>query len=145
MRSILSPLAPALGLVLLSTGAQAQAPARTPTHSIVRFFKCNPQGTGVRWFQQMRPIARQMVTEGKFLDYGLLQHGWGDEWNVVDYFTVDSLGAFFTHFSELVRRLGEANRQRPQGTDSLPPFTQVCTQHKDVIYFVVPPPAASNP
>lgn len=139
-----SPRAVLVAAVLLAfpVQVQAQTPARTagPTHSVVRFFKCNPQGAGVRLFQQMRPVVRQMIAEGKFVDYGLMTHAWGDDWNVVDYFVVSDLGAFFANFAELVRRVSAA---LPPATNPPQAFNEVCTAHKDVIYNIVPPTADS--
>lgn len=140
---------PALGvllaLALLPPSLEAQAPAQapTPTHSVVRFFKCNPQGVGVRALQRARPEVQKMIAEGKFIDYGILTHAWGDEWNVVDYFIVAGLDGFFTNFTDLFRRIQAANQQTaPQeGQEEEPSFGEACTEHKDVIYAIVAPPA----
>lgn len=141
------PLATLLALVLLPPSLEAQAPAQgpTPTHTVVRFFKCDPQGAAVRALQRARPEVQKMIAEGKFIDYGILTHAWGDEWNVVDYFVVDGLDGFFTNFTELFQRIQAANRQRaPQeGQEEEPSFGQACTEHKDVIYAIVAPPAGS--
>jgi hypothetical protein len=136
MRRTLALSAALAAAAVFISSAEAQTPR--PTHSVVRFFKCNPQGTGIRLFQRARPIVQQMIAEGKFVDYGILAHSWGDEWNVVDYFAVDGIAPFFANFSELTRRIGEANRQA--AADTLPPFGEVCTEHKDIIYAIVHPP-----
>lgn len=113
----------------------------TPTHSIVRFFKCERQGLAVQMFQRGRAVAEEMIAEGKFIDYGILTHNWGDEWNVVDYFVVDGLGSFFGNFGEFFSRVNEANEAaEAAGEEELPPFNEVCQEHKDNIYSVVPPP-----
>jgi hypothetical protein len=110
-----------------------------PTHSIVRFFKCSPTGTAIEWLQRWRPFVQEMIEEGKFVDYGILRHAWGDEWNVVDYFVVADLGSFFPNFDELIRRVLDSDKRTEWEEEELPSFSEVCTQHKDIIYAIVPP------
>lgn len=138
------------GLVAMAlvapAGAAQEAPAEgaeeaTPTHVIVRSFKCNPQGTAVQIFQRGRGVVQEMIDEGKFVDYGLLVHNWGDEWNVVDFFVVDGLDSFFGNFSELLRRLNEADEEVGEDEEELPSLNEVCTEHKDSIYGIVSPPS----
>lgn len=124
---------------------QAQQPAAEPTHIVVRYFQCPMAGEAIRRFQEGQPIVRQMISEGKFLDYGLLTHNWGDEWNVVDYFVISNLDGFFTNFTEMGRRLNAANEARAaapgQQEETRRPFNEICTAHKDNIYSIVQPPA----
>ncbi len=128
-----------LGLLLFATFA-SQANART-RRMIMREFKCHPQGVGIRLFQQVRPVAQQMIKEGKFIDYGVLSHNWGNEWSVADYFIVDNLDDFLTagSFGELNRRIGEMVEET-EFEEELPPFQEVCTEHRDDIWVMVAPP-----
>lgn len=123
-----------LGLALALSPSGIAAQEGVPTHSVVRFFKCSPQVEAVAAFQRARPIVEEMVEEGKFLDYGILTHAWGDEWNVVDYFIVSGIQDFFTHFGELAARIAERH------PEFMSEATRLCTEHRDVIYSVVLPP-----
>ncbi len=134
----------AVSLLALLLFLPPQGQAQEATHTVVRYWKCSPQGPGIEWLQSARPIALEMVDEGKFVSYGILAHSWGDEWNVVDYFTVDGLDTFFEHFSEFGQRVGQmrlaANEDDPNA-HIVTAFRESCTEHKDVIYAVVPPPS----
>lgn len=133
-----------LGLFLIFAPLEAQEPA-VPTHSVVRFFQCSDAAEAIRRFNRARPVVDAMVAEGKFVAYGILSHAWGDEWNVVDYFTISGLDGFFTNFAELGRRVNERNAADPavQAEDNARPFREVCEAHKDVIYAIVNPPTGS--
>lgn len=126
----------------------------TASHIVVRYFQCQRPDEAIRRFQEGDSIVRQMIREGKFLDYGLMRHDWGDEWNVVDYFVVANLDGFFTNFDEMIRRLNAANEARTpaaaapgQQPEPRRPFNEICGAHKDNIYSIVQPPraAASSP
>lgn len=113
---------------------------------VARSFQCSPQGGGIAWLQAWRPIVQEMIAEGSFVDYGIMAHAWGDEWNVVDFFVVEDLSAFHTDFAELVRRAVERDIPAPTYENSegetveRAPFGQICTRHKDNIYALVAPP-----
>lgn len=158
-----------LSMLLLAplSGIQAQqaAAGTAPTHVVVRYFQCPMAGEAIRRFQEATPVVREMISEGKFVDYGLLTHNWGDEWNVVDYFVISGLDGFFTNFTELTQRINAANQARtaaaaqpqqrqqrqqqaqPQQQEERRPLSELCTAHKDNIYSIVQPPApaASSP
>ena len=128
-----------LGVALLALTMPAepiQAQETLPTHIVMRYFKCADQGEAVRALQLGRPVVQQMVGEGKFLDYGILSHNWGDEWNVVDYFVVAGIGSFFANFTDLAGRIGAA---AAASTDEDAPTLESCTEHKDNIYAWVAP------
>jgi len=127
--------------VALTMGtAPLEAQEAAPSNVVMRYFKCTDQGRAVALLNEGRPVIDQMVDEGKFLSYGILAHNWGDEWNVVDFFTFDGLDTFFANFGEMIGRLNAAD----DGDDSDgPSFGEVCTEHKDNIYAVVPPPSGN--
>ncbi|MGH7477909.1 MAG: hypothetical protein ACRELD_16735 [Longimicrobiales bacterium] len=141
-------LAVAAALTLVGTVAPAAAQEPMEAQYIVtRSFQCSPQGGGVAWLQAWRPVVQEMIAEGRFLDYGILTHAWGDEWNVNDYFVVTDLDGFFGSFTELVRRVGERDLAPPMVENEegemveRRPFGQICTTHKDNIYAVVAAPS----
>ena len=76
------------------------------------------------------PILDEMVRDGRLLSWGVLDHLWGDEWNVVIYYTAADLAAFNAAFSEVGRRL---TQRQPNFMTGL---GQYCTEHKDNIYGV---------
>ena len=129
-------------LMLVMVTPPLEAQEATPTHVVMRYFKCNPQGAAVAMFQEGRAVAQEMVEEGKFISYGILTHNWGDEWNVVDFFAIDGLDDYFANFAELLQRVNAA-AQAEEGEDDAPSFSEVCTEHKDNIYSVVPPPSGN--
>ena len=128
----------ALSAITMSAEA-IQAQAQIPTHVVMRYFKCTDQGEAIRALQQARPIMNEMIAEGKFLDYGILSHNWGDEWNVVDYTLVAGLDDFFANFSELISRVTAAAPQDDSENDEDAPSLASCTEHKDNIYSWVAP------
>ncbi len=129
-----------LALVGASMPAEPiQAQEATPTHVVMRYFKCAQQGAAVANLQEGRAIVDQMIAEGKFLQYGILAHNWGDEWNVVDFFVVDGIDSFFGDFGELLQRTNAAAEGQEEDDDG-PSFGENCTEHKDNIYTYVAPP-----
>lgn len=76
------------------------------------------------------PILNELVTEGKLLGWGILEHGWGDEWNWNVWYSVANHRAFLDFWQEYVRRLN----QRHPGWFAR--YGTLCTDHKDNIYSV---------
>jgi hypothetical protein len=104
----------------------------------VRYFECGlgELGDAVRLVnEEWRPIAQQLIDEGMLLDYGILTHSWGDEWNLLDYYVAETTQAFHTAWAELVRRV---QAQDPDG-NMFEEFAEYCPRHKDNIYSVVAP------
>lgn len=130
-----------LAVALIPADTWAQEDEAQATHVVMRYFKCSPQDLGVQMFQQGRGVVEEMVEEGKFADYGVLAHNWGDEWNVMDWFAVDGLSDFFANFSEMMQRLNAMAPAEGEGEEELPPFNEVCTEHKDNIWTIIDPPS----
>jgi hypothetical protein len=127
----------AAALVGISTHALAQDGPQ-PGVVTVRYFECGlgDLGDAVRLVNgDWRPIAQELIDEGMLLDYGLLTHSWGDEWNLVDYYVTETSQAFQTAWAELVRRV---QARDPDG-NMFEEFAELCPRHKDNIYSVVPP------
>lgn len=88
------------------------------------------------------PIAQELVNEGKLTSMGSAYHAWGDEWNVVLWYTAPSISAFIPAFNELARRF----IQRHPGQMEL--MQSSCTEHKDSMYSMgktTGPPASNRP
>ena len=87
------------------------------------------------------PIAQEMVNEGKLIAAGSDYHAWGDEWNVVYWYSAKDVPSFLTAFSELTKRVSE------RYPTLLPQIISWCTEHKDSFYSVggttTPAPAAA--
>ena len=77
------------------------------------------------------PALDELVREGRLLGWGVLTHGWGDEWNYVIYYTATTTPAFHSAWGELVQRV---QRRRPT---FLADFAAHCSEHKDNIYSVM--------
>ena len=128
-------------LVLLAAfGAEAAAQeqeAPEPGVVVIRYFQCplNHQAEAVEMLNTgWRSVVEEMIDEGHFIDYGILTHAWGDEWNVTDYFVAESSVAFHEAIQEAFQRAGE---QLPEPET---PFGELCPYHKDNTYAVVQPP-----
>lgn len=80
------------------------------------------------------PIAQQMVEEGLMLAWGLLEHDYGDGWNIAWYTIASDRQAMFYAREELTRRV---ERQHPD-LWFLEWFGERCHEHEDLIYNVGP-------
>lgn len=131
----------ALCVCAVAVPAAAQDPGSepaTPGVSAVRFYQCGLadldeaveilNGT---W----REIANELVAEGALMDYGILTHAWGDEWNLVDYFAAADIESFHSAFGEMILR----HQRRDRDGSELERLGELCPLHKDNIYSVVPP------
>jgi hypothetical protein len=74
------------------------------------------------------PIAQELVNEGKLHAVGSAYHAWGDEWNVVIWYTAPNVTTFLTSFNELISRL---NQRHPT---FLTQILASCSEHKDSFY-----------
>ena len=123
--------------------AQEEAADARPGVSVVRYFKC-PMGQSeeaVRILnEEWRAYAERQIEEGRLLDYGILVHSWGDEWNVMDYFVAEDMEGWRAAWSAMLSAMSEAD---PEG-EMYERFSELCTEHKDNIYTVVPPPDATG-
>jgi hypothetical protein len=76
------------------------------------------------------PTLNAFVDEGKLIDWGVLVHEWGDEWNWNIYYTAESHAAFVDFWAEYVDRL---DQQHPGWFDR---FGTLCAEHRDNIYTI---------
>lgn len=138
-----SLLAAVLALGLLLPGAlaaQEEEEGPQPGVVVVRYFQCDMGRTGeaievlnTTW----REVVESVIEDGMLIDFGILTHNWGDEWNLMDYFVAESSIAFHEGWSEALSRIQERD---PEGT-GFETFTDICTRHKDNIWGVVQPPS----
>jgi hypothetical protein len=74
------------------------------------------------------PVLDELVAEGMLVNWGILTHAWGDEWNWNIYYGVESHRAFLDFWSEYTGRLDE---RHPDWWEQV---WDLCTDHKDNIY-----------
>ncbi|MDX1530547.1 MAG: hypothetical protein R3362_03395 [Rhodothermales bacterium] len=82
----------------------------------------------------MQPAAQAMVDEGSLINWGMLTHQWGDEWNVVFYTTAADTEAFLAANEELNRRTTENVEAAGEDPEESNPFMKWCSAHRDNIY-----------
>ena len=130
----------AAGLFLAPDVAAQEEEAETRANLIVmRYFECELGETGdavAVLNGQWRQIMDDLEEEGMIQGYGILTHGWGDEWNLMDWFAVENMHAFHTAWSEALSRMNAAD---PDG-EGVAVFTEACDRHKDNMWQIVHPP-----
>jgi hypothetical protein len=127
----------AILMFALPFSAYAQQPATqqaAPGILVVSAQKCSFTGLAdmKRWMRESSaPILNELVRQGKLNSWGLLDHMWGDEWNLVIYYSARDLNTFQSAFGEY---FGQVLRKDPQ---ALQKFETACSEHKDNIYNIV--------
>ncbi len=82
------------------------------------------RATDSLWF----PVVQELVNEGKLTGAGSAFHSWGDEWNMVLWYSATSHTAFLSAFSEMASRL---NQRHPTYITQL---LSSCSEHKESMY-----------
>lgn len=77
------------------------------------------------------PEFDKMVDQGKISNFGLLGHGWGDEWNMNYFITAKTQQELMHTFSEVFK----ATRQS-MGAEKWNEFMALIVEHKDNLYDV---------
>ena len=72
------------------------------------------------------PALDALAEEGLILDWGVLEHAWGDEWNWNFYIVTESHSSFLEAFREFAQRTGDPF----ENSD----FGEWCFAHKDNLY-----------
>ncbi len=119
-------------LVLVAAPALAQTPEPK-----VRFMMLNqnvcPDGGDREMIKVTNdlfaPVLNEMKAEGHILDWGVLSHMWGDEYNFNWYIKAESLDDWQKAWNEMTRRL---NTRHP---DWMQAIRGHCTMHKDNLYM----------
>ena len=73
------------------------------------------------------PILNALVKEGKLVNWGVLTHAWGDEWNWNVYYVAEDFSKFHEAFGEYFSKLQE-------DPDLQEKFGKWCFEHKDSMY-----------
>ena len=73
-------------------------------------------------------ILNDLVEQEKLIDWGVLTHAWGDEYNWNVYYVAESHAKFLEAWDEFIKRVGEND---PEFGDKL---WEICWEHKDSIY-----------
>jgi hypothetical protein len=74
------------------------------------------------------PIVQELVNEGKLIAAGSAYHSWGDEWNVIVWYTATTTPAFLAAFDDIVSRFSQRHPA------VLTQIIEWCSEHKDSIY-----------
>jgi hypothetical protein len=74
------------------------------------------------------PVVQELVNEGKLNAGGSAYHSWGDEWNVVVWYTAKDVATFVSAFNDLVARVEKRHPKLIQQ------FLSWCHEHKDSFY-----------
>jgi hypothetical protein len=74
------------------------------------------------------PILNNLVDQGKLLSWGVLQHGWGDEWNWNIYYVAKDHITFLNAWNEYITQVSEDDPRFQSN------FFSRCFEHKDAIY-----------
>lgn len=128
-------------LLVAPVTLHAQEQADQPMILSVSSWVC-PQGDigdiseGYQTYTQ--PVEKELIDEGMLVNTGMFFHAWADEWNVNYFRIAPSLEGLFEAISEVTRRV---NERHPELADEPNPF-EVCSAHKDNIYFMPTPTAA---
>jgi hypothetical protein len=102
--------------------------------------KCYPDKVGDTLESIKSEFGQELnaqVDAGKLINWGILTHGWGDEWNLNIYYWAESIPAFQTAFNEAVKNASE------KYPESMKKFQEACFEHKDSMYnvaYAYPPP-----
>lgn len=74
------------------------------------------------------PILNNLVQQGELLNWGILEHQWGDEWNWNMYYAAKDIPTFLDAFQTFV---SEASKADPT---FITEFWEACMEHKDAMY-----------
>ena len=75
----------------------------------------------------VRPALQSVVDDGMLLGGGFAVHTWGDEWNVLTWYTGDGIEGTLAGSDEVGRRV-------VAGNPDITPFAEFCPTHRDVVY-----------
>ena len=75
------------------------------------------------------PVLDEVVAEGKWSSWGVLEHAWGDEWNWNPYYVAESREAFFEGWNLMIKKMQE---KYPEYLEEVQKF---CYEHKDSMYI----------
>jgi len=73
-------------------------------------------------------ILNDLVEQEKLIDWGVMTHAWGDEYNWNVYYVAESHTKFLEAWDEFIKQVAEND---PEFGDKL---WEICWEHKDSIY-----------
>ena len=73
-------------------------------------------------------ILNGMVEQGKLIDWGVMTHAWGDEYNWNVFYVTETHAKFLEAWSEFIAKVEEND---PEFANKL---WEICWEHKDSIY-----------
>ena len=118
---------------LSSVAAGIAQEQSSPGTMVISFNKC-ARATLPEFMETLEsaffPALDALVQDGKLVSYGVLRHGWGDEWNHVIYYQAASIEAFHSAWGEAMEKV------RQSDPDYLRKLGSFCSEHKDSIYSV---------
>ena len=74
------------------------------------------------------PIMNEVVEEAKWVDWGILEHAWGNEWNWNVYYVAEDRESFFEGWDLMIKKM---NEKHPGWFDE---FEDWCFEHKDSMH-----------
>ena len=74
------------------------------------------------------PVMSEVVEAGHWMNWGILSHDWGDEWNFNIYYVAKDKETFFKGWYMFVKLMGE------KYPDSMEEYQSLIIAHKDNIY-----------
>jgi hypothetical protein len=78
--------------------------------------------------EKIGPVLNELVKEGQLLNWGVLTHSWGDEWNWNMFYVAENQSKFQEAWGAMVERVME---KEPNLFEQ---FGEWCFEHKDSIY-----------
>ncbi len=112
---------------------EAEAPAE-PGFFMLNQHQCLPaKMPQVREFADTYfvPVMEELTAEGAILGWGILEHGWGDEWNWNFYMITESHAAFVEAWGQFWEKMSARRPNFYEGG-----LGQWCTAHRDNMYII---------
>ena len=75
-----------------------------------------------------KAILNDLVAQGKLINWGVLTHAWGDEYNWNVFYVAESHEKFIAAWNEFIEKVAEND---PEFSEKL---WEICWEHKDSIY-----------
>jgi len=73
-------------------------------------------------------VLNDLVEQGKLIDWGVMTHAWGDEYNWNVFYVAETHAKFLEAWNEFITKVGESD---PEFAEKL---WEICWEHKDSIY-----------
>lgn len=123
-----------LTFVLLCIPTLSQAQDTETSFFMMNHHQCWPDEMDeVRAFSSahLEPVLAELEEEGAIQEWGVLEHGWGDEWNWNFYIITESHAAFLEAWEQFFEKL---EARRPNFYEDV--VAPKCFAHKDNMYVV---------